>query len=520
MAPTIGLRGGLRIVGFAGLFVGLLVVLPLAILAPVAGAFGLGVLGLLVALCAAFVLHARAARLAAAQDKLSAEIGLLSQRLLKAESAAAAVARAGSARPAAPSEAPGRAASDAEVLAAGIEEVTAEIGLLSGIVRELAAVVAAQDGEIARLRSDLKAATEPVEPQPGGAHRPASAADPAPRREAPAAPPSERAAASRTVPVRPTAREPAPEPTQVAAPVAAPLQKPAAFAPPVAPAPSHDAVIIEAFDGEGLEVWLQPVVTLPQRKVVSYEALARLKLGTEMLTPDLFLPVLERHGRTTALDRRMIRRTATIARHLQRRGSSASVAYALSPLSLFEPDFLRSLAGIVADEADPARDLAGRITVLLPQASWRSLDAEQKAVLKALRGRVGFGLDRPTDLRFDAGLLAERGVAQIKAPAALLLRPPSREAMPDIALEDLVTALGRAGIRLVATGIEREGEVPDLIDLDVPLAQGTVFAAPKAVRAEVFSQPAPPAAPAPPADPEPDPPPQRRAFRDFLRRAV
>jgi hypothetical protein len=38
---------------------------------------------------------------------------------------------------------------------------------------------------------------------------------------------------------------------------------------------------------------------------------------------------------------------------------------------------------------------------------------------------------------------------------------------------------GRAGIRLVATEIGDEADVPDLIDLDVPFAQGSAFATPR-----------------------------------------
>jgi cyclic-di-GMP phosphodiesterase TipF (flagellum assembly factor) len=108
----------------------------------------------------------------------------------------------------------------------------------------------------------------------------------------------------------------------------------------------------------------------------------------------------------------------------------------------------------------------------------------------------------------------------VKVPADLLLRPGSRQAMPDIALEDLVAALGRAGIRLVADGVERETDVPDLIELDVPLAQGGVFAPARVVRTEVLNAPPPEAPePAPPPNEDPEPPPQRRPFRDFLRRA-
>ena len=59
-----------------------------------------------------------------------------------------------------------------------------------------------------------------------------------------------------------------------------------------------------------------PLAPPPQRKVVAYEALARLKVGDAVYAPETFLPVLERHGRTTALDRRMLQRVATIARVL------------------------------------------------------------------------------------------------------------------------------------------------------------------------------------------------------------
>jgi cyclic-di-GMP phosphodiesterase TipF (flagellum assembly factor) len=69
--------------------------------------------------------------------------------------------------------------------------------------------------------------------------------------------------------------------------------------------------------------------------------------------------------------------------------------------------------------------------------------------------------------------------------------------------------------------------VPDLIELDVPLAQGFVFAAPRAVRPEVLG--APPAAEAPAAEAPPPPqaevtpppaqPEERLPFRAFLRRA-
>ena len=483
---TIRPRGTPWILGL----VGVLVLVPLALLVPlaaVAAVSGLAIVG-------GALLWRRLSRLVTAQEVVSKEIGVLSQRLVKLEAVAAALVqnRMQGAPPAEPSAAADESlkALDAR-FASGIEEVTAEIGILSGIVRELAAVVAAQDGDIAGLKQRA-AAPAPV-PRP----RAADTIQPSPVPAATVLPEPE--------PVAPPMRL-VPRTTPPATRPADPFANGAEAAP-----------LIDAFDGEGLEVYLQPVVTLPQRKVVAYEALARLKVGEAVYAPETFLPVLERHGRTTALDRRMLQRVATIARHLQGRGSPATVSYSLTPNSLFEPGFLRSLGRLVSEWPE----LAGRVVIALPQTSWRSLDAEQAALLAGLRGRIGFVMDRPIDLRFDPTALAERGITQVKVAAALLLRPLDREAMPDIALEDLVASLARVGIRLVATGVEAETEVPDLIDLDVPLAQGSVFAAPRAVRAEVLSA-SPDTAPPPPPpspDPPPSPPPQRRPFRDFLRRA-
>ncbi|MER2264414.1 EAL domain-containing protein [Methylobacterium oxalidis] len=491
MDRIFGRRSSLLALGLLGL----VVLGPLALVAPLAAALALT----LAAALAALLSHRKAAALSLRCDKLSAELDVLSKRLIRLEAGAAA------------SAAITPPAADAG-LASGIEEVTVEIGLLSGIVRDLASVVAAQDGEIARIKAEPRA----LAPVPALAPLQVSAPAPALVQPAPPAAAPPRPEPEPTARPAPFAPRPIPPPPRPADTDGFPAPATSAPAAPTRGERAREEALVAAFDRDGLEVHLQPIVVLPQRKVVSYEALARLRVEGEVLAPEAFLPVLERYGRTTDLDRRMLQRVATIARHLAGRGSEAAVAYGLSPLSLFEPGFLRSLARLVA--AEPG--LAGRLVVALPQASWRNLDAEQAAALAALRGRIGFLLDRPTDLRFDALALAERGVAQVKVPADLLLRQaPGRGHLADIAVEDLVAALGRAGIRLVACAVEHEGDVPDLIDLDVPFAQGSVFAAPRAVRAEVLAAPpAPPEPPALPAD-EPEPPPQRRPFRDFLRRA-
>ncbi len=503
--------------------------------------------------------YRRAVRLARQVERMSGEIDLLSRRLLAVEQRSA---------PAAPVAA----------LENGLSEVTAEIGLLGGIVRELAVAVAAQDEDLIHL----KAGTAPAVPAPTQAYA-APPAQPAPMPTAmPApvtAPPLMAAAHATTAPMvqhplaqpplvqAPVAQAPmASAPVPAAAPAmaqAAPqsfassapypgasaqaaqawplaaMADPAAAARPeaaAAPAPQADPILprdaapaprrpfvpepaaaprpeseILAALGEGLEVHLQPIVSLPQRKVAFYEALARLRVGDALLAPAEFLRVLERHGRTTELDRLMLARVTAIGQHLAGRGSETPVAYALSPGSLFEPGFLRAVSRLI----DLHPELAGRLILALPQQSWRSLDAEQAGALAALRERIGLAVDRVAEPRLDAPALAARGASYAKIGVDLLLSEHGAA---------IATTLARAGIRLVAEGVEQEADVPDLIDLDLPLAQGTVFSPPRVVRPEVLSPPAPEPAPEPPPPPPPppadEPPPVRRAFRAVLRRAV
>ena len=494
MVPVLGRYAGLLTVGLLGL----VVFGPLAVFLPLWSALTLGA----AAAAAGGLALTRIATLKARCEKLSGEVDLLSRRLLKVETAAATAAAQ-----------PRHEAAEA-ALRAQIEELTVEFGLLSGIVRDLTTVVSAQDAEIAGLK-----ARPAIGPgiAPAEAPRPQTAAAPAaalPDAAAPSLPqPRGPAAPLERVPPgpqpAPADRQPAPDPTPA---VPARPIPPRPIPPRPAAAPADEGAIVAAFEGDGLEIHLQPVVTLPQRKVVAYEALARLRIGgpgAPPAEPDVFLPVLERYGRTTELDRRMLQRATIVARHLARRGSETLLTYGLSPLSLFEPGLLRELARTAAD--DPA--LAG-LTIALPQESWRRLDAGQRGLLAPLQGRIGFSLDRPDDLRFDAAELAALGIGQVKVPAEMLLRPgTSRGSLSDIALEDTAPALARAGIRVVATGVADEADVPDLIDLDVPFAQGTAFAAPRPVRAEVLAAP-------PAEEPTPPPEPERRPFRSVLRRAV
>jgi cyclic-di-GMP phosphodiesterase, flagellum assembly factor TipF len=410
-----------------------------------------------------------------------------------------------------------------------VDEVTGEIGLLGGILRELAETVAAHDHDVADLKEHLKTPNVEAPPPAPPPAAPPGAPVPPPVPARPAASPSA-APQPGAVGLRPglVARsdvaQPAPKPPEPVQPE--PSLFPAARREPAIPDAEarRMAAIVQAFEADRVELHLQPIVTLPQRKVRFYEALARLRLADEsILVPAEFLPLLERLGYSAEFDRRVLGRALAVARHLMARGSEAIVSINIAPKALEEPGFLRSLARVF----DAYPDTIGRIVLELSQRCWRTLDAEQAGALAVLRDKgIPFALDRAADLRLDPLALADRGVRFVKLPADLLIAADQGRGL-DIEAADLASVLRRAGIKLIAEKVEREEVVPDLIDLDIPLAQGFVFAAPRAVRSEVLSGAGPSdgtlAAPEP-ATPAPAPEPpartqERLPFRAFLRRA-
>ena len=394
-----------------------------------------------------------------------------------------------------------------------VAEVSGEIALLSGLLRDLAGSVSGHDRDVATLAEEIVGLRERLE---GAAPMHSADMHAADMRAAQHSQPDHAADsgtgwAGQLSDLGPAGADETDDTRTMSEAAAPPLtpQAPAAndrdaliggvsavedalfSAPPEPPAPAPDPAeearkraIIQAFREDRLEIHLQPVVSLPQRKTRFYEALARLRLDEQtLLQPDEFLPVLEESQLLPELDGKVAARAAAVARHLVNRGSEGFVSCNLAAASVRTPGFLRALGRIL--EAYP--DILGRLAFEIPQRAWRMLDAESAGALEQLRAKGAFFiLDRATDMRLDPLSLADRGVAYAKLPARMLLDPQPSHGL-DFETADLATVLSRAGIRLVADRVETESDVPDLIDIDVPLAQGYVFAPPRAVRPDIVA---------------------------------
>lgn len=297
----------------------------------------------------------------------------------------------------------------------------------------------------------------------------------------------------------------APAPIVAAAPVAPVMAAPVAAAPqvvvqaqaapvaaprPVAPVddPKIVGAVRGAVDGNRIDLHLQPMVTLPQRKVRYYEAMSRLRGPDDaVIAAADFIEAAERAGAMPRIDEAVLLRCVQVLRRLILRNKEIGLFCNVSGATLRDTEvFARCL-----DFLDANRALAPSLIIEIKQSTFRSLGPVESENLAALAQRgFRFSIDNVTDLRFEPRELAERSVRFIKVPAALLLDPGMAS---DIHASDLSDMLGRFGIDLVAERIEGERAVVDLLDYDVRFGQGFLFSPPRPLRPEATA-PLPPGA--------------------------
>jgi cyclic-di-GMP phosphodiesterase TipF (flagellum assembly factor) len=370
----------------------------------------------------------------------------------------------------------GRVESAQQRARAAVDPLAVEISELGTLVRQLAETVATYE---VRFNDVAREAARPAAAMPA----------PAP---APMAPPV--AAALEPAPVVEPMAALVEDIVQAVSPT--PIIAPATFAP--APVPKADpepliaaassvdeqrlAVIRSAIDANRIDLYLQPIVTLPQRKVRYYEAMSRLRTETgEVLLAADFVPLAERANLMPKIDNLVVFRCVQVVRRLLLKNRDIGLFCNLSESTLVDGSVFQQLLEFL----DANRAIAPSVVLEFTQSALRSAGPIENESLSALADLgFRFSLDNLQDLRIEPRDLAARGFRYIKIPGNLLLDP--KDTAADIHPADLSDLLGRFGIDLIAEKIESEAMVVDLLDYDVRFGQGFLFSPPRPVRAEAL----------------------------------
>lgn len=252
-------------------------------------------------------------------------------------------------------------------------------------------------------------------------------------------------------------------------------------------------VVREALTQNRVDLYLQPVMALPQRKTVYYESYSRLRDATgQVIMPAEYLAVAEPNGLVTAIDNLLLFRCVQIVRRLARQDRRVGIFCNISMSSLGDDEFFPQFLDLLRAN----RDLAPALIFEVGQAAFEArsgVAARNMARLADLGFR--FSLDKVTNLDLDLQDLSRSDVKFVKVGAQTLLDELTEvedrlvlRSLPDLAAEDFSLLMRRYGVELVAEKVENERQVVDILDLDIQLGQGHLFGEPRAIKEAVLAE--------------------------------
>jgi PAS domain S-box-containing protein len=277
----------------------------------------------------------------------------------------------------------------------------------------------------------------------------------------------------------------------------------------------NDAVwlgrIRDAIDHDRLVLYSQPIVDLRTGEKVQQELLLRMRAEDgSIVPPGDFLPVAERYGLISEIDRWVVRQAVDLA------AQGEPTEFNLSAASVGDPDILRELAAAIEETgADPAL----LVLEVTETAMMNQVDAGRRFAERVAAIGCELALDD-----FGTGFSSLSHLKQIPAQYLKIdiefVRDLTRSETDERLVRGIIGIAREFDQTTIAEGIEDEATLVRLRELGVHLGQGYLFGRPAPI-----SDAAPTRVPAATRSDSPAPGPDpvsvvRSAFDAFARRDI
>ena len=229
-----------------------------------------------------------------------------------------------------------------------------------------------------------------------------------------------------------------------------------------------------------IELYLQPIVRLPQRSQVFFECFSRIMDDkNNVIRPEQYLPVANSAGLAAAVDNLLLFKCVQLVRRTRRDNPEIIFFCNISKSTLIDIDFFTDFIDFMADN----RNLTSSLVFEFSQETILDTNYDIQNGLERL-SKLGFrhSLDQIHQLNLDLPKLASKGFKFIKIDAHLL-HEMARGDTPNLNMRALKGALDRVAMDLIVEKIENEEMLKDLLDLQIDFGQGYLFGAPKAATA-------------------------------------
>lgn len=223
-----------------------------------------------------------------------------------------------------------------------------------------------------------------------------------------------------------------------------------------------------------IDLFLQPIVALPQRKLRFYEMFSRIRIREDVYLPaERYIEVAMTQDLVPAIDNLLLLRGLQLIRDVADDSVGAFFCN-ITSLTLNDPKFMGDLVEFIAQN----RQLAPRLVFELGQRDLAGMSPDVLPVLDGL-SRLGcrFSMEQVRSLSFDFAHMEMRHIRFVKVEAALVLRE-MKERGGVQRLKRLKAEMDKNGIDFIVTHIEADRELVELLDLGIDYGQGFLFGKP------------------------------------------
>ncbi len=232
-----------------------------------------------------------------------------------------------------------------------------------------------------------------------------------------------------------------------------------------------------AIESDRIDLYLQPIVSLPQRKTRFYEAYSRLRdLKGNLLLPREYLDIAERTNRIGVIDNLILLRCVTAMRKLRTNSANTTVFCNISPATLYDAEFFAQFTSYLTSNYDLSKSLVFEFT-------WPALQimhprVEENLALIASKG-FAFSVDNLISIDVDWDRLSDMNFRYAKIPSHLLASAHNNDHGYAQRIRQFRKKMSEVNIDLIVEKVEIENDMPEILELGIDYGEGNLFGSPR-----------------------------------------
>ena len=234
-------------------------------------------------------------------------------------------------------------------------------------------------------------------------------------------------------------------------------------------------VIEKALNSDKIEMLVQPIVSLPQRKARHFECFSRIREedGT-IYTPDHFLHLAEEENLIRLVDNAMLFRCIQMTRSSVQKKFDVNFFCNMSQNTLADKFFFESLTEFLHTNRDLARHM---VFEFHGDAVAKHLDEMAPFLRKLKLYNCRFSVDQVTDLSIDVKALRALNFKYIKFHSDVIIKAMAIESGHK-QVADFKKCCDQQNMDVIVSHVESEETLLNLNDFNFDYGQGFLFGSP------------------------------------------